>query len=230
MLTPHLSSAFASNSALFDSEYAIINQYFFLQCTCSVCGSTNLIELFSLGDILLCVTTICLHLLQRLPNYIQLLFIIALPAVTVSLPSKPPEDEIYADYIYRTSESPGLYEHFKYYSESISKYYFSIYPINDNSSPPKSLDIGGNDGVLASSLFEHGFTPYVLDPSPAVNYCPSNTSAIQESYLDSNSADQIYAKYGAFQLITANNVIANIRDLHGFFGGMNKLHLTKILV
>lgn len=190
--------------------------------TCSVCGSTNLIELFSLGDIPLCDN----YMPSLASATSQRLYPITVYNCTscghAELAFKPPEDEIYADYIYRTSESPGLYEHFRDYSESISKYYFSLYPTNDNSYHPKSLDIGGNDGVLASSLFERGFIPYVLDPSPAVNHCPSNTSAIQ-GYLDSNSAEQIYAKYGPFQLITANNVIANIRDLHGFFGGMSKL-------
>ena len=127
------------------------------------------------------------------------------------LTEKAPEEIIYANYIYRTSSSPTLKDHFYEYSN----YLFNLVKETDDNNNFSFLDIGGNDGTLAKFMFEKGFKSYVIDPSPAINYCPEEIITIND-YLNINSAKEIKKKNGSFKFISTNNCMANIRDLHSF--------------
>ena len=150
--------------------------------TCSICGSRDLVELFSLGDIPLCDNYMPTYSSATSQKLYPITINNCISCGHGELAFKPSEEEIYANYIYRTSESPGLREHFKNYSKKISEYYFSENPIDKSTGVLKSLDIGGNDGVLASFLYEYGFTPYVLDPSPAVAHRVLQLPRARHSY------------------------------------------------
>lgn len=190
---------------------------------CSICGSTNLKKLFSLGDIPLCDNYSPSIEEARAQKLYPISVFNCLDCGHAELEYKAPEQEIYGDYIYRTSESPGLVSHFQEYAESVSSLYSQYFNIDlINHKNLKSLDIGGNDGVLADSLSKCGFSPTVLDPSPAVKFCPDHVSFIQD-YLNIDTASRLEKSVGTFQLITANNVIANIRHIHSFFSGLSRL-------
>ena len=190
---------------------------------CSICGSTNLKKLFSLGDIPLCDNYSQSIEEAKDQKLYPISVFNCLDCGHGELEFKAPEQEIYSEYIYRTSESPGLVSHFQEYAESVSSLYSRYFNINlKNKQSLKSLDIGGNDGVLADCLSKCGFNSTVLDPSPAVKFCPDHVNSIQD-YLSIDTASKLKISTGSYQLITANNVIANIRDIHGFFGGLHEL-------
>ena len=124
---------------------------------------------------------------------------------------KPPEEEIYSNYTYRTSLSPTLEEHFAQYSESLLKFLSKSMAINDI----KFLDIGGNDGVLAKKMCERNIKAYIVDPSPTALLADKKIEVIN-TYFEKSQAELLLKKVGKFELITCNNCIANIRDLKSF--------------
>lgn len=118
----------------------------------------------------------------------------------------PPVD-IYIDYIYESSSSLGLREHFDAYAAEVL----------DRIAPAAAalvIDVGSNDGLLLSSFRDRGMT--VLGIDPAVEIARRVTDRGLETlpeFLTPALAERIRAERGPAAIVTANNVIANIDDL-----------------
>lgn len=115
--------------------------------------------------------------------------------------------EIYVDYIYESSSSLGLAEHFDGYAEEV---------LGRVRPPAGSLviDVGSNDGMLLQSFRKRGMT--VLGIDPAVEIARRATAAGVETlaeFLTPETARRIREERGPAAVVTANNVIANIDDL-----------------
>lgn len=125
--------------------------------------------------------------------------------------------EIYLDYLYESSGSLGLAEHFDRYAEDVLS---RIRP------DPGSLmiDIGSNDGLLLRSFGDRGMT--VLGVDPAVEIARQVTATGLETlaaFLTPELAQQIRAERGPAAIVTANNVIANIDDLDDVMAAIRAL-------
>jgi 2-polyprenyl-3-methyl-5-hydroxy-6-metoxy-1,4-benzoquinol methylase len=123
----------------------------------------------------------------------------------LELATKPPEREIYSEYIYRSSHSPDLSRHFDSYATEAA----SALPMGSN-----ALDIGCNDGLLLDALMAHGFKTYGIEPSPAAEDAKSRGHNVVRGYLSEASVEAL--ECDSYRLITINNVLANVRDLHAF--------------
>ena len=179
---------------------------------CSVCGFDHKNLVIDFKDIPLCDA-----LKHSKQEAIQ---VTKYPVEVVNCPScghaeliiKPPEEEIYSNYTYRTSLSPTLDEHFDKYSVDL----ISLYQKTNGEHPELNfLDIGGNDGVLANKLARKGHKTYIVDPSPTALLCDKNITVIN-NYFDDTQAELLKEEVGQFSLITCNNCLANIRDLTRF--------------
>jgi hypothetical protein len=117
-------------------------------------------------------------------------------------------DVLYADYIYVTSSSLGLAEHFDGYAvEVISKCHV----------PNGSLvvDIGSNDGTLLGKFKARGMR--VLGVEPASHIAKAATAAgvtTVSAFFTSDLAAQLARDHGSASIITANNMFANVDDLY----------------
>jgi len=116
-------------------------------------------------------------------------------------------DVLYGDYIYVTSSSTGLSEHFQGYADSVT---------NRCKLAPGSLvvDLGSNDGTLLRCFQKRGMT--VVGVEPASHIAAHATSLGVPSiskYFTPSLAAEIVSRHGHARLITANNVFANIDDL-----------------
>ena len=124
---------------------------------------------------------------------------------------------LYHDYIYETSISLGLSEHFERYADEVMK----------NVNPAKGslvVDIGSNDGTLLKFFQKHGMN--VLGIDPAHEIAKKATDAGIETlptYFTTELARKIKKKHGPASIITANNVIANIDNLKDMIVGIKKL-------
>ena len=105
---------------------------------------------------------------------------------------KPPEEEIYSNYTYRTSLSPTLEEHFGKYSESLLEIFERI---NGSLNDIKFLDIGGNDGVLAKKMCEKNIKAYIVDPSPTALLADKKIEVIN-TYFEKSQAELLLKKVG----------------------------------
>lgn len=117
---------------------------------------------------------------------------------------------IYDNYIYVSESSPGLNEHFKQYAQSSAKY---LALTNES----KVLDIGCNDGMLLKHYQSLGCNVVGIEPSKQI------ASALNEygiktynSYLNDEIADKVITEQGQFNLITSNNVFANVDNINAF--------------
>lgn len=126
-------------------------------------------------------------------------------------------DILFGHYIYTTSSSPGLVDHFKSYADKA----FSL--IKDNKEK-FALDIGSNDGTLLRFLKEKGCRVQGVDP--AKNIAEQATASgipTLNKFFNNAVAKEIVAAQGKPTLITANNVFAHSDDLAGMLDGVHTL-------
>jgi len=124
---------------------------------------------------------------------------------------------LYRNYIYNTSISLGLVQHFDRYAESV---------VTRVSAPPGSLmlDIGSNDGTLLRAFARRGLQ--VLGVDPAREVARKATEAGLEtvpSFFSAALAADLKRERGPAAIITANNVFANVDDLDDLVDGIRQL-------
>jgi SAM-dependent methyltransferase len=129
-------------------------------------------------------------------------------------------DVLFRHYLYTTSGSLGLVEHFrKYAAEAVEQLQV----------PPGSLvvDIGSNEGVLLKFFREHGMR--VLGVDAAKNVAALATAAGVETlpeFFTAELARQIKGGRGSASVVTANNVFAHADGLADMADGIREL-LTR---
>jgi SAM-dependent methyltransferase len=124
---------------------------------------------------------------------------------------------LYRDYIYNTSISLGLVQHFDRYAGTV---------VARTGVAPQSLvvDIGSNDGTLLRAFKNRGMR--VLGVDPARDVARNATSAGLETvnaFFTAALADELRRDHGPAAIVTANNVFANVDDLHDFIDGVRRL-------
>jgi len=124
---------------------------------------------------------------------------------------------LYVDYVYHTSVSLGLVEHFRRYAAD------AVERLRPN---PGSLvvDIGSNDGSLLMAFKDFGMNVLGVDPARDVARV-ANERGIQtlNSFFNLELARSLRRERGPATIITANNVFANIDDLGDICAGIVEL-------
>ena len=124
---------------------------------------------------------------------------------------------LYGDYIYVTSSSLGLGDHFRAYAQEVCD---AVKP------PPGSLvvDIGSNDGTLLGHFKDLGMR--VIGVEPAEHIAQAATAAGRETiagFFTPELARQLREQRGRATIVTANNVFANVDDLEPMMRGIREL-------
>jgi SAM-dependent methyltransferase len=123
----------------------------------------------------------------------------------------------YRNYLYRTSISLGLVEHFRGYAEEV---------LGRIAPQPGMLvvEFGSNDGSLLRHFQARGMR--VLGVDPAERIAAEATAAGVETiaaFFGADIARRIAAEKGPAAIIVANNVLANINDLADVVAGLDVL-------
>lgn len=124
---------------------------------------------------------------------------------------------LYGTYLYQTSISLGLPEHFRRYADDC---------LAAVALKPGELviDIGSNDGTLLRCFQEKGMRVLGIDPAPAaVETARLKGVDTIQAFFDRELAMKIRSQQGDVGLVTANNVIANIDALGDFVDGIRDL-------
>jgi hypothetical protein len=127
-------------------------------------------------------------------------------------------NKVYGDYLYVTNTSAGLSEHFYQLGNTLIKKKIV-------SKKSKILEIGSNDGTLLK--FFKNKCSYLLGVDPAVHLFKDNNIKIIKGLFNHNLSNQIKKYHGKFDVIIANNVIANIDDLEDLFLGIENIISEK---
>lgn len=126
-------------------------------------------------------------------------------------------EKIYLDYIYKTSDSLGLVNHFKDTVTSI---------LNKTKPEEGSLivDIGSNDGSFLSFFKERGMNVLGVEPAKEVGKLAVQKGIdIKNTFFSLDVAKDIKESKGTAKIITSNNTFANIDDLNSFMVGVKEL-------
>ena len=120
----------------------------------------------------------------------------------------------YRHYVYTTSISLGLREHFATYADDV---------VSRHKLAPKSLivELGSNDGSLLGFFRERGMR--VLGVDPAVDIARRATEQGVETIADFFTdavGKRIRETHGAASVVIANNMIANVDDLDPLVSGV----------
>jgi SAM-dependent methyltransferase len=124
---------------------------------------------------------------------------------------------LFADYLYTTSISLGLVEHFRRYVDAVTQRF---------PSPAGALavDIGSNDGTVLRFFKEKGYR--VLGIDPAIEIAKRATESGLETlpeFFTRALGETLRQRYGPAAVITANNVFAHADDLAGMTEGIRAL-------
>ena len=126
-------------------------------------------------------------------------------------------DLLFGRYIYVSTSSPGLVDHFKKAAERL----------RDLVKPEKNalaFDIGSNDGTLLRALKEQGFRVLGVDPAKETARRATESGVeTMPAYFTSELARTVRKEKGAASLITANNVFAHSETLPDMADGVAAL-------
>lgn len=123
---------------------------------------------------------------------------------TIQVASPPDTSGIYRNYIYDSTSSPDLSDHFEDYSRAIQ--------IMSPSSDCEILEIGANDGLLLRKLHLAGFSKLTaVDPSPQTAKLSLPGLRVVNDFF--NEISTTHLARNCFDLIVANNCFSHIPKL-----------------
>ena len=132
---------------------------------------------------------------------------------------------LYNDYIYTTSSSLGLPEHFRAYAKSVCE----KLGLRAGS---LVVEIGSNDGTMLRRFQQQGMNVVGVDPAKEIaNRATEEGVPTVNDFFTLEIAKAIIAKHGCADLFIANNVLANVpspRDI--FVGAMEVLAEDGVIV
>lgn len=124
---------------------------------------------------------------------------------------------IYTNYIYTTSISPGLDQHFDRYASDV----IDRVGLKKGASV---VDIGSNDGTLLNAFQRRGCRVLGVDPAETISQkARLNGIPTFTGYFSEHLATELRLVNGHADLITANHIMANVADLHDFIKGVKAL-------
>lgn len=124
---------------------------------------------------------------------------------------------LYGNFIYETSVSLGLVEHFEKYAGDVL----------DRIGPQKGalvVDIGSNDGTLLRFFQKRGMSVLGLDPAKEIAQKATDLGIeTLPLFFDFAEAERIRADRGPAAIVTSNNTLANVDDLGDLIAGIRCL-------
>ena len=184
---------------------------------CGICNGINLTVILNLGeqppanslieDIKLISQEIKFPLRLGLCNdcfFVQLLDIVD-------------KEFMFKHYLYMTSASKPIVEHFKKYADEI----YNNYLISKNESTV--LEIGSNDGSMLLEFKKLGAKVLGIEPAENIAKIANESGILTKNNFFSSTVAKEISKTENISVIVANNVVGHVEDLHDFMDGIKIL-------
>jgi hypothetical protein len=124
---------------------------------------------------------------------------------------------VYGNYLYTSSSSVGLPEHFVRYVDAVVQY-------AKPASGAQVVELGSNEGAMLRAFKAKGFKVLGVDPAKAIaEQATRNGIETLPAFFGTQLAKKIRAERGPASIVIANNVMANIDDLTDMAGGVRTL-------
>lgn len=134
------------------------------------------------------------------------------------------EKKVYGDYLYTTSTSKGLTEHFK------KSYFFLKKKINLKKND-LIVDIGSNDGSNLNIYKKKGHRVLGIEPAKYLcNISEKKKISTINSFFNTKCVEKIISKHGYPKLICIYNMMANVDNLDKFIKDLRRLMNNNTIV
>ena len=182
-----------------------------IRSTCRLCGSSQIDTVLELKPTALCDAYLTeVRAQERYP--LNLCLCRGCGFVQIDCVVDP--EEIYRDYIFVTTSSSPLSQHFCEYTKDVLK--------RTNTLPESTVvDIGSNDGTLLKAFKQKGCSVIGIEPAREIARS-ANSAGIKTipEFFTPDIAAEITSSFGHVDLVTVNNLFANVDDLDGFVGSV----------
>jgi methylation protein EvaC len=181
---------------------------------CGLCGSSDLVKVLDFGDHPL--ANAFLESPHEKEERYPLRVYFCRSCASVQLLDIIDPTKIFIDYVYLTSASKPMSDHFIKMGNDLCDEFIT-------SKKDVVLEIGGSDGVLCESI---------KDRCWVLNYEPSEKAAklslgrgvnTVTNFFNFHTSDHVLSVFGNVDLIISNNVMAHIPNLRDVFLGVEKL-------
>jgi hypothetical protein len=184
--------------------------------SCRICGSAGLYFFLRLGPTPLANRFLSKKQLGEPEPAYPLDVCLCKRCGLVQLGFVVPPEILFRDYVYFSSTSSTIREHFAALAAEVLA--------NFASKGDLVLEIASNDGVLLRNMIGSGVR--TLGVEPATNIAAvANKAGVEtlNDFFNSKTAQKIKSERGAAKVIIANNVFAHIPDLRDCVAGMESL-------
>ena len=191
--------------------------YYNFRKKCGICNGTNLTEILDLGEQPpansliedLSVISQEVKFPLRLGFCKNCCFVQLLDIVN--------KEFLFKHYLYMTSASKPIVEHFKKYADEI----YNNYLISKNESTV--LEIGSNDGSMLLEFKKLGAKVLGIEPAENIAKIANESGILTKNNFFSSTVAKEISKTENISVIVANNVVGHVEDLHDFMDGIKIL-------
>ncbi len=182
---------------------------------CRYCGSKKLTKFLSLGDQPPSNSFIPLDKVRSEKRY-PLDVYLCRYCFLVQLVDVVPAEIIFDDYLYLSSSSKALKEHYASLAQILTTRF-------NLKAGDVVVDIGCNDGILLDGYLLPGLVRLGVEPSKVAEIAIAAGFTVFKSFFTIKTASEIVKKYKTAKVVTATNVFAHVDDIGGFVAGLPAL-------
>jgi 2-polyprenyl-3-methyl-5-hydroxy-6-metoxy-1,4-benzoquinol methylase len=185
--------------------------------TCRFCGEPIESTFADLGVQPLCETYLSPDQLTKKESVYQLHVFFCNKCFLVQLEESITPQEMYKKYAYFSSSSKGWLKHCEAYADMITK----KISLNSNS---QVIEVGSNDGYLLQYFAQKNIPVQGIEPAKNVA-----KEALKKGiptivrFFDKKTVNDLINQNMQGDLVIANNMIAQVPDVHGFLEGLKTL-------
>jgi hypothetical protein len=182
---------------------------------CRYCGSNKLTRFLSLGDQPPSNSFISPEKVKSEKRY-PLDVYLCRNCFLVQLIDVVPAEIIFDDYLYLSSSSKALKEHYASLAQTLTKR-FKL-KVGD-----VIVDIGCNDGILLEGYLLPGLIRLGVEPSEVAKIAIAAGFEVYKAFFGIKTASEIVREYKTAKVVTATNVFAHVDDIGSFVAGLPTL-------
>lgn len=187
---------------------------------CRACGNDNFDDVLNMGMNPLVNSLLDTQEIKEVEPLYPLKVVRCASCSLVQIEKPIDANKIYkdVDYLYFSSDMPGLADYFREYCEDVQNRFLQM---RDNSF---IVEIGSNDGIMLRFFADIGYRVLGIDPATNVAIrALANGIPTIPLFFEERLAKLIRSEMGVADVIYGNNCIAHIDDLDSVLKGVNAL-------
>ena len=182
--------------------------------TCRLCGERLEHEVVDLGMSPLCESYVRLERRHEMEPFYPLCVFVCGACFLVQLPAHVAGRDIFTEYAYFSSYSDSWLAHAERFAATMTRRL-------GLGATSQVVEVGSNDGYLLQYFLRHGIPVLGIDPAANVARAAVARGVPTEvRFFGRAAAEEIAGRGRRADLLVANNVLAQVPDLHDFIAGL----------